>query len=242
MIETQFEFRNYVLKISPTQGDTQTAIVLFHGFPAEPVTDHSKEKNIDFGRYLCSELGITVYIPHYNGLGKNKGNEFSFVNSITDSIELVELLKTNYSSLSIIGHSWGGLVALNVIKKQPEIIDRVVLQSPFVKIPDSKNLRLVLEYLFSDLPHLTQSKSIDSYLLEFDEVRLNYNPFGVISNYENKISGLILHAERDDEVPLVTTEKLSEMLNWPYEVIDTNHGFWEKREGFFLRVKRFLSL
>jgi len=227
-----FPFKNYVEKIGNFNSDT--AILMFHGFPAEPIKSLETEKNIDFGKFMSKNLEIDVFIHHYSGLGRSVEKIFSFNSSVIDSIELYDELKKIYKNVWVIGHSWGGFVALNLC--QMRSVDRLFLQSPFWKIPSREILSPVLESLFSIIPYVKRERPIDYFLNEFYE----FEKLDILNLKANEI--LILHPESDDEVPFSGSVELQKMnTKIKLKSIDTDHGFWLNRELLFEEAKIFFS-
>lgn len=238
MKEEILNFKNYTLKLHRNSLNRR-AVILFHGFPAETFLDAEKEKNRDLGNYLAQNLDIDVYITHYAGLGRNKDKEFNFISSITDSISLIEDLKSKYSRLDVVGHSWGGLVAINCISELG-IRSKVLLMSPFNLIPSNEVLTLILSSLMVEVPFLFKNKTISDYLKELELIRENFCPqiLSKITTFKNEI--LILQAEQDEEVPAETTMELQKNLpNSKLEIMETDHRFWKNREALFERAKEF---
>ncbi|MGE3609119.1 MAG: alpha/beta hydrolase [Bacteriovoracaceae bacterium] len=241
MIESVIDFKNYTLKISSSDKSSE-AIILFHGFPAEPVTDPSKEKNIDLARYLAKNLNSDVFIHHYSGLGRSQGKEFNFINSVEDSIELINYISKYYDHINLIGHSWGGLVAINCLDECPRIRKSLLL-SPFNLIPENKILEPVLNDLMKEIPHLLEDKSINDYLSEFDVIRRSYCPREKMKHLKSEATIFILQALDDNEVSLQSTLDLIKISKKDIniDILETDHAFKINREILFKKTLEFLK-
>lgn len=238
-----FDFKNYTLKISCNIEDSPHAILMLHGFPAEKLNDTVFEKNLDLANFLASKTKDDVFLPHYNGLGKNHSSEFNFVHSIEDSIQLTEKLLSIYSSISIVGHSWGGLVAINCFGKFHSKIRKMVLLSPLTLLLDDHNLKPILEGLIEEIPKRSRSKAIEEYLKEFEMVRQRYAPFNVLHDVGDLDRVSIIQAKKDHETPSNFTESFITKFGYKilYSAIETDHSFMENRGDVMSRVLSLLK-
>lgn len=233
---SKFNFKNHVWKLSPEGAEGAEALLLLHGFPSEAFNSTPQEKNQDLGIYLATNLKKDAYIHHYNGLGKNKNGDFNFIESIQDTFELIDLLLTQYQSLIIIGHSWGGMVGLNCFIGRSHKISQMILLSPFSRIPDSTTLKPVLEHLCKDFPYLLKAKTINDFLFELNHLK-DKNIVDAISKttYQTKIK--IFQATDDEEVPLTDTYELVKAFknDISFELIKTDHSFTINRDLLFTK-------
>ncbi len=232
MIKEIFKFKNHALRISKNSQRSQTAILMLHGFPAEKHNGTPFEKNSDIADFLANHFEIDVILPHYNGLDHNLHNEFNFVHSIEDTLNLLEELKGSYKSISIIGHSWGGLVAWNCFKSVPEFISKAVLLSPFLSIPNQEELRIFVQELILETPAKSRANLLDLYLDEFEIVKTKFSPlvcFQPTGISQNQVH--ILQALQDTVVPPSVADHFmaTQVISIGRIDIDTDHGFLENR-------------
>ncbi|MCM2351127.1 MAG: alpha/beta hydrolase [Bacteriovoracaceae bacterium] len=233
MNRTIANFRNYVFELIPNEDkNSETAILMFHGFPSESHNGTTQEKNVDLLKALSNATKLDSYLHHYNGLGENKDGNFSFNGSIQDSFELANLLLEKYSKLILVAHSWGGVVAVNCLNKLHSKISNMILLSPLNELPDSTTLEFVLTEITKDVPFLLKNRSISDYINDFDQIRNNFNPRELIGKTFYKGDVLILQAEHDNEVPKESTNEFINLFNGnlSYEILDTDHSFTKNRE------------
>ena len=102
---------NAIIEIAQGKGPHST-IILLHGFPGN-------EKNIDLA-HIFRRAGFNVLVFYYRGSWGSGGN-YCFQNCIEDVHSVLEYLRDpiiatihriDFSNIILIGHSWGGFVAL----------------------------------------------------------------------------------------------------------------------------------
>ena len=121
---------------------------------------------------MLALAGNEVYIIHYSGLGMSKGS-FTFTKSIIDTYDLVNLIN---DKITIVGHSWGGFVALNVLR-QFKNVEKLILLSPFTNLPDNNFVKEFTDFVITNFNNeLTH--------LQYEEVRDNIQE--LMKNYSLK--------------------------------------------------------
>jgi esterase/lipase len=214
----------YVLKFHNKKSKfTNNAFCLLHGFPAYV------QKNYDIAENLC-KMGFTVYVFHYSGLGLSKG-KFYFKKSFEDTITLINFIeKEKYTTFSLVGHSWGGYVALNSFKFINKK-GKLILLAPFSKltseiVPSLANVLITNPAYRTELSHYNYNTLVD-------ELRGISRSNNVYENVKN-ISGsnvLLLHGTKDEEVPIEDSALLSKQFapQPAYHVLEENHSFGNRR-------------
>jgi carboxylesterase len=99
------------------------AVIGFHGFSGYP-------GELALIAKLLYESGYDVYVPRYPGHGTD-GEDFSNTNSqmwVEEALRSYELINGKYKSISVIGHSMGGLIALKVASLYK--VKSIVLYAP----------------------------------------------------------------------------------------------------------------
>lgn len=182
----------------------KSAVLFLHGYPA-----NLGDKNRDL---INSKCDYDQYIIHHVGLGNSKG-EFSFKKSISACKKIYDLLKEKYQFVTIVGHSWGGFVALNIPA------DFRVLISPFMITDDDQALKQTIQSVYSTtknfIPHLTEQEVTD----EIFSLPRKFN----LKNIR------VIQASNDIETPIeLSKEKLQGKIDKFIE-IKTNHNFDDKR-------------
>lgn len=233
-------FSSYTIGFGDVAQRSSEACLLFHGFPAD-VLDPATEKNQDIAMAVASNTGIDSYVQHYKGLGRS-GGDFSFTDSINDSIDFARRITAmyNYGKLHLIGHSWGAVVALNVLASLGvEQIGSVVLLSPFSEFPTRDILREVLIAVCQDVDIKFKSGGVEGALDELGEVIAKHHPRDIVrhlSPFRNRVT--IIQATEDVEVPPeVTRDFVNIFTPKPvYIEFQSDHKFIVRRNELYPHV------
>ena len=129
--------------------------------------------------------GISVWVPDHRGHGQSggkRGHVLNFVQYLTDLRLSVDLARKNLPEgmpCFLLGHSMGGLIALNFAQRYPKLIDGVIASSPclgmVIEIPPVKKvLGSVMSYVW---PGMTMGSELDATKISHDE--------NVVSAYKN---------------------------------------------------------
>jgi acylglycerol lipase len=156
-------------------GEVRAVAVLAHG-----LAEHS-------GRYreLVARLlgrGAAVYAQDHRGHGRSGGARCyveSFAWVVEDQIAWLRAARARHPGrpLWLLGHSYGGTVALAAALAAPELVDRLVLSAPAIgRDPGVPRLRLALGRALSLLAPRTG-------LLRLDAAAISRDP-AVIADYE----------------------------------------------------------
>lgn len=209
--------------------------LFLHGFPALPAEGfESCEKGKDIAQKVANELGLDSYVIHYQGLGKSSG-PFSFLGSIKDSIAFAKNLITekSYKKINLIGHSWGGLIAVNIFKELKDSCGKMILLSPFNKIPDQEPLVELLKEISADASIDYLAGSIENAAKEIDLVKQDYNPRLIAKELPFLSDRIyVIQSKDDDEVPVESIREFVNLFNKEvvYTEIDSDHKFLKNRE------------
>lgn len=228
-------FSNYVKVFPGHLKRNEEVIIFFHGFPGEKNNGSPLEKNQDLAQKLCEDTGLDVYLPHYNGLGKNSENEFSFTDSIIDSLSICHEISKKYHQLIIVGHSWGGQVALNCYKTFSNKISKMLLMSPLIIIPANEVFSESIKELLPELPINSRNKSIEKYLEEIDLIR-NIHSVGKLKDHDSTPVRIIIIQASNDSTILPKSNENYATENSPlieFETFETDHGFIQNRREFY---------
>jgi len=129
--------------------------------------------------------GISVWAPDHRGHGRsggNRGHVVTFGQYLTDLRATVDLARKDIPAempCFLLGHSLGGLIALNFAQRHPDLVDGLVVSSPclgmVIEVPPVKK---ALGSLMSRIwPGLTMGN-------ELDATRISRDP-AVVSAYES---------------------------------------------------------
>jgi esterase/lipase len=218
---------------------SEEAVLLFHGYPSP------EGKNEYIAESIANKFKKDVYLIHYEGLGLSKGF-FSFSKSIKDSGDYFKWLSNEgYKKISIVGHSWGGLIALNLIADQKPInLNKIILMSPYTFFPKGYELEKLIDFIYEDSKSVFKQSKAEM-TTQVNEILLSFQPRSKVQSietYANQIS--ILQAISDHEVPLATTKNFVEMFKGArpnFIEIDTDHSFNERRDQFLLTLGKILE-
>jgi pimeloyl-ACP methyl ester carboxylesterase len=188
------------------QGDIKNAkkILLFcHGFPGSSrlvrLYDNLKNKS------------ISVVEMNYRGDKKSEG-KFSFLGSIKDIKTVASFLKEKYKvPLHALGYSMGGLYVSNIINKEPNVFEKVILLNPVV---DSKALfsdKPLMSELWKHAKIILSLKSLENYEEEISRIISELNPIGFVEKLKSNI--IIIQSTNDEVLEPKLAKKFYNLLN-----------------------------
>lgn len=208
------------------KGTSREAIFIFHGFPSQ------KNRNKDIAYALSKATKHTVIVHHYEGLGESLG-DFTFQKSLKNAEKFVayHLRQGNYKKIHFVGHSWGGFVSLNLLRKFSSQVKSLFLLSPFNQIPENKNLSDLVDGLFKEYPHCFFKTNKSRVKKDFERVEKEYDLQTFFRNKKISQKIKILQAKNDLAVPEKTTREIAKLLgeSCQYKEIAVDHSFTEKR-------------
>jgi len=169
---TKIFYRQYQAK------SERARMVIVHG-----LGEHSGRYGNVIERVLPK--GFSFWVPDHRGHGQSggkRGHILNFVQYLTDlrlTVELAKKDKPGEIPCFLLGHSMGGLIALNFAQRYPELIDGVVASSPclgmVIEIPPVKKvLGSFMSYVW---PGLIMGN-------ELDVSKISHDP-DVVKAYEN---------------------------------------------------------
>ncbi|MGZ3770341.1 MAG: alpha/beta fold hydrolase [Bdellovibrio sp.] len=209
------------------RSNSSEAILFLHGYPADQGT-----RNRDLAAPVEIETGADVYIIHYPGLGNSPG-QFTFSRSLQASQVFYDFLVNTgrYTTVHLFGHSWGGFIALNLVKEKAHV-GTVTVASPFLRIPKDQELETLVNAVFDETKkYLTHTNTL--------EIQNDLNAISTWTNFETNVDFLnatgksinLIQAIEDDETPVeIAREFRSALKNINYKEIHTNHSFENSRD------------
>jgi pimeloyl-ACP methyl ester carboxylesterase len=231
-------FQDLCIKAYSKSSDSKKCFVFFHGFPGEGV------RNEDLAEAISKHTDATCFVIHFGGLGNGRG-EFGFRRSVEQSIACVDSIVASdkFESFSLYGHSWGGLVAINVASKIESKIDKLILASPYCVLPPKAMVRKILAGYVAESPALAHVFSIEEGVDDLDFIDQHFNPKKALLQIELKPgSTLFLQAKDDDEVPTAVSRAF--LPNFPvtpeYHEVDQVHSF-KKRADLISTLTNWLN-
>ncbi len=207
------------------------ATLFLHGFPGV-----RSRQNRDLAEKAAARTGRKCILPLYSGLGQAEG-EFSFLKCRADIQALAKELLTTYGSIDLVGHSWGGYLALGLANDHQEKIGSLILMSPLL-------------YFFTlDLAQqafkLTRENGPELRLGPTDELAREFYALGTNDRADDFARGisrmtkvLIFQAATDDTTPASYAENLVNLFKErpKYELVATDHSFLVNRDRALDRV------
>ena len=211
------------------KGEQSRSILLFlHGFPG------NLTKNEDIAVALSSALNLDAVLPHYRGLGKSVGS-VSLASTISDSLKILDWLTTvqGYHSVHLIGHSWGGLVGLNLLRAAPKKIASLSLLAPLSVLPSQDEFGYMINDFFMQKGQSCASLETSQLLAEAEFLRKNHSPLDFAADLSSTSTPILaVSAKHDDVVPTATVKHLAMQLGANtrlYEMSD-DHYFTGSRQ------------
>jgi lipase len=126
---------------------TAPSVLLLHG-----VSGHGRRLQT-LVQHDASQLSTRHCIsPDLRGHGQSTwAAPWGLEQNLLDIEELVAALAPN-AVIDVVGHSWGGLLALHFAARHPELVRRLVLLDPAIALPDAAEKA---EFFGSQLPFAT---------------------------------------------------------------------------------------
>lgn len=195
------------------------AVVFIHGFPGR-----REDKNRDL---VTSGPGYDIFLMHHKGLGKSR-DKFSFSESVESTHQFYDFIRgKGYAKVHVVGHSWGGFVSLSMMEKLAETSSKMILLSPFLRIPSGEKLKAIAKSLHTNSHEFVGHFSQDEIEADLYALSQKHN----FEHYQQRIHTvkpdvLLIQALNDDETPVETArEFMKEVPEVKYLELDTDHAF-----------------
>ncbi|MBI3018439.1 MAG: alpha/beta hydrolase [Deltaproteobacteria bacterium] len=207
-------------------------VLFFHGYPGS-------QKNYDLAEHLALK-GFECYVWHYRGAWKSEGL-YSLVSNYKDSETVLNFLqKKDYGrdSVSLVGASWGGFVALEMFARNPDL-KKVVLLAPFINMgSDEKALQTGVRFLYSITKPAIRNYEKEDIEKDLRIIEREYNPLKKSFNALADLDGskvLIIHGENDTICPIEYSVKIKSLFKTPARLyqLDGQDHFLHTRETVF---------
>ncbi len=249
--EESFFQDNFFVRLNASAPRTSEAYLFLHGFPAEPPLDPKlregwpsiPEKGIDIAQALHLATGNDAYVMHYAGLGRSKG-VFSFTHSIEEAIAFAEHLRASgYKRVHVVGHSWGGLVAIQVYKRLADTTAKLVLIAPYTNIPDRRVLTPLLNSFAQVYPNRFEEKGVtaDDLINQMLEVKRTAPPSRTIAeSFFSPVQLTVIQGRADEEVSPESTKAFCSIASArsKYVELEGDHSFSENRSVLLENVQK----
>mgnify|MGYP001615170692 CR=1 FL=1 len=232
-------FRESVFIEYPSSEKSRSAVLFLHGFPADT------GKNEDIARRLSESAKVSSFVFHYPGLGQSNG-KFLFTNSLTESAGFLEYLlgEREFSSVSVVGHSWGGLNALNLLNSFPQGIDKLILLAPFCVLPSRSEVESqVNEFIDYQIREGRNHSDAHTLVSDFENARHSNSPLEIAKTLSNTNTAItIIQGLKDTVSAPIGARTLHQTLGSRCTLIEINDDHWFKdRDRLFTIVDKILN-
>lgn len=171
---------------------------------------------------------------HFQGLGNSTG-PFSFTNTLEEAhLVSMHLIKEHgVQTLNIVGHSWGGLVGLELFQNLPkENRGQLILMAPFSEFPQDASIRNWLNTIEQNKQVKFSNETVGFAAQNFYAVETLRSPLSNLKNIQlSQHQIIIIEAKNDPEVPNAATKNLAAYFNsFPtFITLDLDHSFLNDR-------------
>lgn len=224
-----------ILKYGPLEGNRVN--VLLHGFPGI----HSKQ-NREIAEIVAEITGDRTELFLYSGLGVAPG-VFSFRKCISDVEGRISAILDESSStkMRLIGHSWGGYLALRMASIYASRLEKMVLMSPLLEFPSEEVARHGLRAYQHEYPQLNLG-DLDALADELSNIANENTSYNLIATIPEEVEVLFLQAKNDEITPDKNAIKALEYFKRPpiFEFVETDHSFVSDRPRIARRIAEFL--
>lgn len=210
-----------------------SSIVFLHGFPG-----HRSRQNRDLAKGMAEGMGENVDVLLYAGLGCAPGL-FSFTRCFAEvESYLLNLEKAlEGQKVILVGHSWGGFLALAMARRFADRVDQVLLLSPLLRfLPEADAVKWFESYR-AENPDLDFG---DSALLARDwrEFYSRQDIPEIIRSLHLSTQVSIIQARQDEVTPAHLAESMLAVFAQPprYELREDDHGFQSNRSDLVRRL------
>ncbi len=194
---------NYI--VHATEQNLLKHIVLYcHGFPGG-------NRMVGLVKPL-QEHGITMIEARYRG-DEGCGGKFSFLGSIEDITVITTQLRKEYPGIpiTVLGFSAGGYYTCNIIRKQPNMFDGVVLLNPLLDLSFMETA--TMHRLWQEAKESLSLHDEKFYADELTTMRRDYHPVDFVSELKPKINMVV--SEKDTALPPQTAKQFYDQLPNP---------------------------
>ena len=125
---------------SITKEHDMNSILFLHG-----IGSSNKSNRI---RWLKNNLDMRTFTPNFPQHGNNK-NEFSIKQILKQIDKTISEMKSSDKKF-LVARSFGGYIALLILKKYPNFFDKVCLLSPVINMQETTQILIEYKYISQD--------------------------------------------------------------------------------------------
>lgn len=211
--------------------------ISLHGLPGV----YSRQ-NLEIAEKIVEVSGDRTEAFLYSGLGVAPG-VFSFKSCLREvEARMAEIVAEDKDiSIRLIGHSWGGYLALRMAAIYRDRVEKLVLMSPLLELPNEERALEGLKGYKNDHPELNFA-DIDLMLGELASLKTENSSYDLIDDLPETIDVLFLQAKNDPVTLDQNALKALEIFKRPpiFEFVATDHSFVEDRPRLAQRIAEFI--
>lgn len=212
-------------------------IVFLHGFPSV-----KSKQNREIAAAVSRETGRPADLLLYSGLGCASG-KFTFSGCLAEvSAYFESLFAGPVKHVDLVGHSWGGFLALKMASRYPDRVRKLVLMSPLLWFASEERVLEGFAETREENPHIDFG-DLRGLAHDFCETGRKYPSESLIAGVAPATEVLFLQARIDPITPADIAIKKKELFQHPpvFELTDNDHSFLSDRPELSKRIARFLG-
>ena len=222
---------------APQSQERSWPTVFLHGFPGV-----RSKQNREIAKAVSERTGRDAHVLLYSGINDAPGL-FSFESCLAEVHAYIESLRNQgITRFDLVGHSWGGFLALTLASKYPDSVRKLVLMSPLLKFHPVADAFTSFSAMQSNYPEF-KFHGVQELASEFFAMNEKFPTDQFIEKLPRDLPVLFLQAEADEVTPTkVAQSKLELFPNQPeFTLAKTDHSFLTNREWTVNTISNFLN-
>jgi uncharacterized protein len=207
--------------------------IYLHGFASGPKSTKAKDL-----QRRCDRVNIDLQVPDLNQ------GDFSHLTISRQVAQVVDLLPTDGSSVTLIGSSLGGLTAAIVAQDYLQVT-RLILLAPAFEFAThwlpkigAEKLKLWADNSYLPIYHHAQQSPLP---LHYDFV-IDARGYSLFTS-DRILPTLIIHGIHDDVIPISASQEFATKHPWVSLVeLDSNHALTDASERIWQGICRFCQI
>lgn len=216
--------------------------VFLHGFPGI-----RSRQNRDIAEQVALLTGHRVKVLLYGGLGHAPGI-FTFRSCLDDVSSCVDDLLKDLSreggrpKIQLVGHSWGGFLALVMASRRTDRVSKMVLMSPLLGFASEDQALSAFKNIAGDHPELCLGDTAEL-SRDFAQVGTEYPPERLVASLPETIDILFLQAKEDPITLTPIAEQVVQKFRRrpDFRLVDQDHSFLVDRPTLAAKIAAYLS-
>ena len=207
--------------------------IYLHGFASGPKSTKAKDLH-----KRCDRINIDLQVPDLNQ------GDFSHLTISRQVAQVIDLLPTNGSAVTLIGASLGGLTAAIVAQDYPQV-NRLILLAPAFEFTThwlpklgAEKLKLWTDNSYLPIYHHARKKPLP---LHYNFV-IDARRYSVFTS-DRLVPTLIIHGIHDDVIPISASRDFAAKHPWVSLVeIDSNHALIDAIDRIWQEICQFCQI